>query len=164
MAFLNKDNFPLGKGTNIQIPDWLVSFTNHSPVLRLAVLQDDNTPHVTPVWFAFDGKAFYIATDLNRKTGRPTKKVEYIKKNKKVALVIDTYNPDKWDEVKGVMYQGTAEFVQENSDEYLYAVKLLKKKYPEYRDKYADWLEGKRPERKAIIIRVLPSKFTFWSE
>lgn len=150
--------------TNIRIPNWLVSFVSQNPILRLAILQDDNTPHVTPVWFAFDGNAFYIATDLDKKTGRPTKKVDYIKKNKKVAVVIDSYNPDNWDEVRGVMFQGTAEFVQENSDEYLYAVKLLKMKYSEYRHKYSDWLEGKRAEKKAIMIKVVPFKFTFWLE
>ncbi|MEM2759940.1 MAG: pyridoxamine 5'-phosphate oxidase family protein [Nitrososphaerales archaeon] len=133
-------------------------------MLRLAVIQDDNFPHVTPVWFVFDGNAFYIATDLYRKTGRTTKKVEYIKKNDKVALLIDSYNPVDWDQVQGVMIQGIAEFVQDNSDEYRYAINLLKKKYPDYRGKYSKWLEGKDPKRHPIVIKVAKFKYTYWPQ
>jgi nitroimidazol reductase NimA-like FMN-containing flavoprotein (pyridoxamine 5'-phosphate oxidase superfamily) len=161
---MGNDKLPLEEEGKLQIPDWLVSFVDHNPVLRLAVLQEDNTPHVTPVWFAFDGRVFYIATDFDRKSGRSTRKVDCIKKNNKVAVVIDTYNPEQWDEVRGAMFQGTAHFVQEDSGEYRHALELLKKKYPEYRGKYSDWLEGKGPERKAIVIRVVPFKFAFWSE
>jgi nitroimidazol reductase NimA-like FMN-containing flavoprotein (pyridoxamine 5'-phosphate oxidase superfamily) len=141
--------------------DWLTSFTNQNPVLRLAVMEEDNTPHVTPLWFVFDGNAFYMATEQYR-SGRVTKKVADIKKNNKVALVIDTYNPADWDEVRGVMVQGIASLIQENSGEALYAIKLLKNKYPEYRKKYSSWLDGQGPESKPIIIKVMPSKYVAW--
>jgi nitroimidazol reductase NimA-like FMN-containing flavoprotein (pyridoxamine 5'-phosphate oxidase superfamily) len=141
--------------------DWLISFANKKPVLRLAVMEEDNTPHVTPLWFVFDGNAFYMATEQYR-NGKVTKKVANIKKNNKVALVIDAYNPKNWDEVQGIMVQGTASLIQENSDEALYAIKLLKNKYPEYREKYSSWLDGKGPESKPIIIKVMPSKCIVW--
>jgi len=163
MTFLSKAGLHSEGEKIIRSSDWLISFANQNPVLRFAVLGDDNTPHVTPLWFVFDGYAFYMATDQHRKSGKVTKKVEYIKKNNKVALVIDTYNPTNLDEVQGVMVQGTAHLVQEDSES-RYAVKLLKIKYREYREKYSDWLEGKDPRLQPIIIKVIPSKYIGWSE
>lgn len=137
------------------LPQNWVEYVQAQPVLRIATLGDDRVPHVTPVWFAFDGSTFYIATDPN------AKKLRNIKKNKNVSLVIDSYDTNNWDLVKGIIFTGTAELI-EIPEETKKAKTLLRQKYPHYANKYSDWLEGKEGKKPAIIIKVVPSRYSFW--
>ena len=133
--------------------DWL-DYVKNQPVLRIATISEDRVPHITPVWFVFDDSIFYIATDQH------TKKLKNIKKNKNVSLVIDSYDPNNWDIVKGIVFNGIAELL-ERPEETKKAKTLFRQKYTHYASKYADWLDGKG-KKSAIILKVIPSRSSFW--
>lgn len=138
------------------LPAKWIEYVKNQPVLRIATVGDDQIPHITPVWFAFDGSAFYIATDHH------TRKLRNIRKNKNVALVVDSYDPNNWDMVRGIIFKGTAELL-EIPEETKKAKTLLKEKYPHYASKYSDWLDGEERKR-AVIIKVTPSRYSFWTD
>jgi len=47
-------------------------------------MSDSGWPHVTPVWFEYDGENFWVPTQAT------TKKATDVKKDKRVGLIIDT--------------------------------------------------------------------------
>ncbi|MFD6156526.1 pyridoxamine 5'-phosphate oxidase family protein [Nocardia sp. NPDC060256] len=52
-------------------------------VAHLATIDSDGYPHVTPIWFVWEGGSFYLTSD----PGRPH--LSRIMRNPKVGLVID---------------------------------------------------------------------------
>ena len=85
-------------------------------VARLAT-SDNGWPHVTPVWFEYDGENFWVPTQAS------TKKAAEVKKDKRVGLLIDTFTePVSKFNITQVVVKGEAELVKvpsaEGSDPY----------------------------------------------
>jgi nitroimidazol reductase NimA-like FMN-containing flavoprotein (pyridoxamine 5'-phosphate oxidase superfamily) len=77
-------------------------------VARLAT-SEAGWPHVVPVWFEFDGENFWVPAQAK------TVKVEHIKRDKRVGLIIDTYTePISKFNVKQVVVKGQAELVRDH--------------------------------------------------
>jgi nitroimidazol reductase NimA-like FMN-containing flavoprotein (pyridoxamine 5'-phosphate oxidase superfamily) len=129
-----------------------VAFIQKLPVGRLATATEDCEPMVRPVWPAYDGEYFYIASDPD------TPKLDQIEGNPQVSLVIDDYDRENWSVVKGIRIQGEAEILW-SGKEYQYAHSLLKEKYPEYQTEEGSWKEGEVP-----IIKVTPISYERWQE
>jgi nitroimidazol reductase NimA-like FMN-containing flavoprotein (pyridoxamine 5'-phosphate oxidase superfamily) len=129
-----------------------ITFIQQLPVGRLATATEDCEPIVRPVWPAFDGVYFYIASDPD------TPKLEQIEGNPQVSLVIDDYDKSNWSVVRGIRVQGEAEILL-NGKEYVYAHSLLKEKYPEYQTEDGGWKEGEIP-----IIKITPISYNRWAE
>ncbi len=121
-------------------------------VCRLATVTKKCNPVVRPVWPVFDGETFYVATDPG------TPKLQHIKANPEVSLVLDDYDINNWSNVRGVRVQGRASVLWKG-EEYRQAHSLLKEKYPEYRTEEGGWKEGELP-----IIKIVPKTFVKWEE
>jgi PPOX class probable F420-dependent enzyme len=67
-------------------------------VARLATVDGQCLPHVSPVWFLFEDGVFWVSTAEDRL------KVKNTRLNPKVALVVDTDFPP----YRGVIVEGTA--------------------------------------------------------
>src|SRR2546428_13677924 len=80
---------------------------------RIATVSPDIQPHVVPVAFEFDGSYFYFGGwNLEKSL-----KFRNIRKNNKVALVIDDLvSVDPW-RVSGVEIKGIAEIIKRNGHE-----------------------------------------------
>ena len=128
-----------------------VDFIHELPVGRLATATEDCEPLVRPVWPVFDGVYVYLASDPD------TPKLEHIKANPQVSIVLDDYDKENWSNVRGVRIQGEAEILW-NGEEYNYAHDLLKEKYPEYQTEEGGWKEGEVP-----IIKITPTSYFKWS-
>ncbi len=88
-------------------PDEIRQYLDKPLLARLAT-SDAGWPHVVPVWFEFDGKNFWIPAQAK------TVKVEHVKRDKRVSLIIDTYKePISKFNVKQVMVKGEAELVKD---------------------------------------------------
>lgn len=127
-------------------------------VARLATADAQGRPHVVPVCFAYDGRAFYIALDLKPKRVRPARlaRVRNLQANPNVALLLDHYGED-WDQLWYVLIRGTAALLSPSqAPEYADAVRRLKAKYPQYR-------AGLLPEG-APLIRILPTRIIPWGK
>lgn len=110
----------------------------------------DNIPHVTPVRYAFKHEKIYI------NTGRRSKKIRNLKKNNKVAFVVDDYaSCDDVKRARGVFIEGEAEILESGKD-YEFGRRLI-------HDKYAS-LKGFRiiAHKDRVIIVINPSKVLSW--
>jgi nitroimidazol reductase NimA-like FMN-containing flavoprotein (pyridoxamine 5'-phosphate oxidase superfamily) len=120
-----------------------LNFLKSHEVCRLATASKDAKPHVVPVIYALDGENIVIAVDYG------TKKLVNLRQNKKVALVVDDYRPNR-----GVMVEGECE-IFERGKEYLRLLRILFDRFDYYRKN--PWGEGESP-----ILKVKPTKATMW--
>jgi len=122
-------------------------------VAHLATADAAGHPHVIPVCFAFDGKRFYSPIDEKPKRTEPgkLKRLRNIEANPNVALVIDRYD-ENWRKLAHVLVFGKAR-VRSRGVDHRNAVRLLRRKYPQYRLMAID----QRP-----LIAITPGKIISW--
>ena len=138
------------------ISDAIQAKLEEARVARLATLDAEYAPHIVPVCFAYDGKAFYSGVDLKPKRVAPDKlaRVQHIKARSQVALLIDQYHED-WSRLWYILVRGKAELIPNSAHkERAEAIRQLKAKYPQY-------AAGMLPD-DAPIIRITPERITSW--
>jgi PPOX class probable F420-dependent enzyme len=123
-------------------------------VAHLATADADGQPHVIPICFVYDGRNFYSPIDEKPKRAAPQrlKRLRNIKANPQVAIVIDHYDED-WTKLAYVLVVGRARVTVRGAN-HQNAVKLLRKKYLQYRTMAID----RRP-----LIRIRPQRVTSWT-
>ena len=122
-------------------------------VAKLSTVDNDQ-PHLVPVVFIFDRGYFFIPLDKKSKGVKPEKlrRVRNIRKNPKVALLIDGYKED-WSKLFFVMILGKASIIGKEQSSLLAKVhKLLLAKYPQY----------KKVGIGESCIMMDPRKVIFW--
>lgn len=111
-------------------------------LLRLAVYLD-GAPHVSSVWYVWDGRNFWISTAEDRL------KVRAIRKNPSVALIIDTdIQP-----YEGIIVEGKASLTKVRVKDITFKIA---KRYMPRSDLKQEFKELMRSPR--ILIRVKPEK------
>ncbi len=120
-----------------------INFLKGHELCRFATASKDAKPHVVPVIYALDGDNIVIAVDYG------TKKLANLKQNKKLALVVDDYHPNK-----AVMVEGECEIL-ERGKEYLRLLQILFDRFDFYRRH--PWGEGESP-----ILKIRPIKAVMW--
>jgi PPOX class probable F420-dependent enzyme len=127
-----------------------------SRVARLATVDPEGQPHVVPVCYATDGRAYYSALDAKPKRTAPArlKRVRNLVANPRVALLVDHYEED-WSRLRFVLVQGRAELLGEGPESEA-ARALLEAKYPQYRAMGLRRLGGP-------VIRITPERVVGWS-
>ena len=130
-------------------------FAAEGRVARLATVDETGYPHVVPVVYATDGRAYYAPLDAKPKTKAFTalKRVRNIRSNPRVALLIDHYEED-WAQLRFLLVQGRAELL-DGGMEWRAARSLLEAKYPQYRTLPLP------PE--APVIKIVPEHVVGWS-
>ena len=123
---------------------------------RLATVGSDGRPHLIPICFAFDGRAFYSALDLKpkRRSLDQLLRVRNLKANPRVALLVDGYHDD-WRRLWYVLVHGRARLLHSGRD-WRKAHRLLRRKYRQYRS-------GLLPA-DAPVIRVVPERIVAWGK
>lgn len=124
-------------------------------VARLATVDARGAPHVVPVCYATDGRAYYSPLDAKPKRTVPERlqRVRNIRGNPRVALLIDHYEED-WSRLRFVMVRGRAELIEAGT-EWEAARALLEAKYPQYR--------GLPLPPGAPVIKIVPDQVVRWS-
>ncbi len=127
-------------------------------VARLATLDTKGGPHMVPVCFVYDGKAFYTAIDRKPKRVSPDRlvRLQNIRAATRVALLIDEYDDD-WAQLWYVLIRAKAKLIPNSAhQERASAIRKLRAKYPQYaRGMLAD---------DAPIIRITPERTTCWGK
>lgn len=103
---------------------------------RLASVDAGGIPHVVPFVFALDGETVYWAVDRKPKRSKQLKRLENIRANPNVELVVDGYDED-WSTLWWVRAGGPAR-VLEDVEEQGRALDLLADKYPQYKQQAPD--------------------------
>jgi coenzyme F420-0:L-glutamate ligase/coenzyme F420-1:gamma-L-glutamate ligase len=131
----------------------IAGFIRSARVAHLATADKSGQPHVIPICFVFDGKYFYSPIDEKPKRVAPRKlkRITNIRENPNVSLVIDRYEED-WRKLAYILVFGKAQIIL-SGKKYLKAIRLLRKKYPQYQTMAID-------ERPMIVIK--PKKVMGW--
>ncbi len=121
--------------------------------------------HVTPVVYIFDGQRIFF------NTSKEAKKMKMMKKNKKVAFLIDKRDTSNIYENKALLVTGEVRIygladIPFNFIKMLKARSLFLKKYPDYTRKYATSELPKAWQLTPIIARILveikPVRIIYW--
>jgi len=94
-----------------QIPDSHMDLMRVAAIAQLATVMKDGSPHVTPVWFDFDG----ACVSINSARGRV--KDRNMRNNPRVALsILDPKNDYRYIEIRGRVIEITEEGAVEHID------------------------------------------------
>ncbi len=122
-------------------------------------------PHVTPLVYVFDGQKIFF------NTSKEAKKLKTMRKNRKVAFLIDKRDMSSIYENKAVLFTGEVKIygvrdIPFRFIQMLAALHLFIKKYPEYTRKYSTSELPKAWQLTPIIARILvevkPAKIIYW--
>jgi nitroimidazol reductase NimA-like FMN-containing flavoprotein (pyridoxamine 5'-phosphate oxidase superfamily) len=98
-----------------------IKLMKEKPDCRVATISQKGWPQVTAVIHVFDNGVIYFVTE------KTTKKVQNLRHNNKIAVIIDTYQRSPI----SINIQGTAEII-EKGEEYEKAAKLLTDRHEYY--------------------------------
>ncbi len=118
---------------------------------HLATVDERGEPHIVPIVFALPGDRLVTAVDHKPKTTRRLKRLENIRANPAVSVLVDHYDDD-WSGLWWVRVDGTAR-VFERGEEWEEAIAALVAKYPQYVEQ--------PPDGPAIVIQIL--RVSSWS-
>ena len=99
-------------------------------IARLAT-ESGGKPHLVPVVFAHRDGALWVPIDGKPKRHARLKRLENIRQNPRVCLLIDHYDED-WRRLWWVRVDGRASVVSPDGAGFPGAVAALKDKYPQY--------------------------------
>jgi PPOX class probable F420-dependent enzyme len=127
-------------------------------VARLATVDEKGSPHVVPICFAYDGRAFYTAVDRKPKRVPPEElaRVRNIQARPQVALVVDKYTDD-WKQLWYILVHGRASLLAAGEKEEQEQARTM------LRDKYRQYADGMLSE-EALLIRILPERIVSWGQ
>ena len=100
-------------------------------VARMATVDGRGEPHVVPVTFVLEGRTLYWAVDRKPKRAPELKRLDNLRANPAVQLVVDRYDED-WTRLWWVRLTGRGR-VLEGGEESSRAEGLLAGKYAQYR-------------------------------
>ncbi|MEV0172022.1 TIGR03668 family PPOX class F420-dependent oxidoreductase [Streptomyces sp. NPDC050803] len=121
-------------------------------VARLATVDPDGRPHLVPLVFAVHGDRIVTAVDDKPKRSRRLTRLRNIAGCPAVCLLADAYDED-WDRLWWVRVDGDAHLLAPGADqEFAEAIALLRRKYPQYRDR--------PPEGPVVVVTGL--RWTGW--
>ncbi len=82
------------------IPERYRDLVDRPLLMSLATILPDGTPHVTPVWFNYDGAYLYFNTARGRVKDRA------VRRNPHVAiLILDPDNAGRWLAIRGIVVE-----------------------------------------------------------
>jgi nitroimidazol reductase NimA-like FMN-containing flavoprotein (pyridoxamine 5'-phosphate oxidase superfamily) len=122
-------------------------------------------PHITPIVYVFDGQSIFF------NTSKEAKKLRILRKNNKVAFLIDKRDLSNIYQNKAILFTGRVKIyglldIPLHFIQMLSARSLFIKKYPEYTKKYASSELPKAWQLTPIISRILvevkPEKIIYW--
>ena len=139
------------KKPEVLAQDWVRELLAEPHLARLGTANPaDGQPHVTPVWFAWDGEALFISAFIS------TRKAREASENPRISVLIDTDAP-----TRAVLMEGNSEMLTEAAE----VARLSEWIYARYvgegdvkKDPYVGWASD--PENR--IIRLRPEKVFAW--
>ncbi|QNP73949.1 pyridoxamine 5'-phosphate oxidase family protein [Streptomyces roseirectus] len=86
-------------------PGELDEFLDTQRTCRVATVSADGTPHVSALWFLWDGTSLWLYSVVR------SKRWTDLRRDPRVAVVVDT--GEEYDQLRGVELSGTVDFVGE---------------------------------------------------
>ena len=129
-------------------------FVQRLRVARLATADENGSPTLVPVCYAFDGTYFYTPLDQKPKRVQGTKlrRVRNIEARHEAALLIDQYQDD-WSQLGYVQIHCHAELIYPDHPLHQKALSLLRERYVQYQSMALE---------EAPIILLQPQRINAW--
>lgn len=121
-------------------------------VARLGTLSTTGRVDLVPITFAVVDDVLYTAVDHKPKTTTHLKRLENVRANPEVGVLVDEYDDADWQRLWWVRLRGLAEVI-ERGERYERALDALVDKYEQYR--------ARRPEGPAIAVQLV--RWQWWS-
>jgi PPOX class probable F420-dependent enzyme len=123
------------------IPGNFMDLVREPAVAQLATIMGDGSPHVTPVWFDFDGACIRINSARDRVKDRN------MRRSPKVALcIMDPANPYRYLSIRGRVVEISEQGAEEHID-------LLARKYLN-----AASYPHRQPGEVRVMYRIIPEQ------
>lgn len=122
-------------------------FLGQKLLARVATVKPDGSPHVTPVWYYWDGEILMMNTSMTRR------KAVHLQNDPRIAVTIDTTEQP----YRRVIMEGEAELSQEDGTETI--VELAGRYMGEQGRGYAKNVLAEQPR---VTVRLKPEKVITW--
>ena len=127
------------------IPQEMQDLLQHKNAI-LAINRPSGGPQVTPMWFVWDGEAFYISTTKDRA------KYNHIQRDPSISLIVDG-GP------RYIAAYGKAEIIDPHEvDISSVAAQMVAKYVPPEQKEQAEQLRQRVQEPNRVIIKLRPEK------
>jgi PPOX class probable F420-dependent enzyme len=102
-------------------------------VARLATADAAGRPHLVPIVFALVEETVYSAVDAKPKRSTSLRRLDNVRENPRVALLVDHYDDTDWDALWWARADGRGRVLDAAEPEAVDAVALLSERYPQQR-------------------------------
>ena len=127
----------------------LEEFLETSHTMNLSTIRKSGEPFTTPLWYVYMDGAIYFSTP-------PTSaKVEHLKRDPRACCMIE--EGLRWVDLKAVILNCDAEFVEQDSDEAARYQALSHAKYAEFRPKLENAASNTREHyASSVLVKLVP--------
>ena len=124
--------------------------------LQIGTINKDGSPHLTTMWYLYDGTRFIFHTYTK------SQKIINLKRDPRITLL--TEKGSQYSDLQGIIVYGNAEIIngKDSLEEVIKHMEAVGEKYIKGEDG-AQYLEGMKlqaPKRSVVIVK--PSKFISW--
>ena len=124
--------------------------------LQIGTINKDGSPHLTTMWYVYDGDNFIFHTYTK------SQKILNLKRDSRITVLAEA--GIQYSDLQGVVAYGDTEIIngEDNQKEVIRYMEIVGDKYIKGEDS-AQYLEGMRlqsPKRSVVIVK--PSKFISW--
>ena len=134
----------------------LSSFLKTQISLQIGTINKDGSPHLTTMWYFYDGESFIFHTYTK------SQKIINLQKDPRITLLTEAGS--QYSDLQGIIVYGNAEIIngKDNLEEVVRYMEIVGEKYIKDEDgaQYIEGMKLQAPKRSVVIVK--PSKFISW--
>jgi len=132
------------------------AFLDEPHIARLATIRKDGSPHVSPVWYSWDGKSLFVVL------GETRLHTANIRRDSRVSVIVDEDERPKKQTLrvgaKGVLVNGQARLVKDST----LLDKVVKMNLERYLGKDNKEYSKLVHAEKRVVMKLKPLKIRAW--
>ena len=134
----------------------LSSFLQKQISLQIGTINKDGSPHLTTMWYLYDGENFIFHTYTK------SQKIINLKRDSRITLLTEAGN--QYSDLQGIIVYGNAEIIngKDSLEEVIRYMEMVGEKYikDEEGSRYIEGMKLQAPKRSVVVVK--PSKFISW--
>ena len=134
----------------------LSSFLQKQISLQIGTINKDGSPHLTTMWYFYDGENFIFHTYTK------SQKIINLKRDSRITLLTEAGS--QYSDLQGIIVYGNAEIIngKDSLEEVIRYMEMVGEKYikDEEGAQYIEGMKLQAPKRSVVIVK--PSKFISW--
>ena len=124
--------------------------------LQIGTINKDGSPHLTTMWYFYDGENFIFHTYTK------SQKIINLKRDSRITLLTEAGS--QYSDLQGIIVYGNAEIIngKDSLEEVIRYMEMVGEKYVKDEDgaQYIEGMKLQAPKRSVVIVK--PSKFISW--